>query len=139
MYQRPSHCVKTPVTRPSGEPGLGSRSSWASTVTWAARTPAPASMHSRETTKAAMPMTTAWFHVRPSVRITGDGAVVVMSSTAPPCPLPFPVVVSPLPAVGSSEVSPTAVVVAASAAGDRAPDGVPEGCTLRESDAACGN
>ena len=45
-------------------PGRGSRSMLASTVTWLARTPAPASTHSRETTKAQMPMATARFHDR---------------------------------------------------------------------------
>ncbi len=66
--------------------------------------------------------------VRPSVMITGDGACVVMSWLAPPCPLPlpWPVAVSPLATVGSSD-DPTATrVAAASASGDRAPVGVPE-------------
>src|SRR4029079_13406959 len=89
-YQSPSHWVKTLVTRCHALPGGGFSSSCASTVSWLARTPAPASMQSRDTTKAAIPMATARFHVRPSVMVTGRGVgpdPSVGRCLSPPLPL----------------------------------------------------
>ena len=76
-YQFESHWANTLATSAHGLPGRGCRSRSASTDCWLARTPAPISMHIRDTTSADRPTNRERRQIRRSAsaprRLAGEG------------------------------------------------------------------